>query len=315
MTIPTARRFAQVFYHQLLQHGRVDLAGNQARSTVLTAGLPGAAIPVLFMRLPAGQLFETVVPLSPLHDQYLRSLFGEDCDWAKVSMSLFDPQEKRLARKVSLLDIFTPLPVDFAITLEITESGEIKDWWCGNPREEPSKDAEREWFELAWNERSAGAPPEEVRGERKLRQRSWVDLAVGEADIQPLLIWLANGLLGRNAAGRGMKPDCGGRLMPAMPLGPVALCPDRRPWQRKEHLSAPPGALLGGSIVARCGPERPPAAAGLNALPGWTQAYTPVYIELRTLVNSFAPLPDSSDQTPRFPGWRNCAATSKDICR
>ena len=57
VTIPTARRFAQVFYHQLLQHGLVDLAGNQARSTVLTAGLPGAAIPVLFMRVPDGKLF------------------------------------------------------------------------------------------------------------------------------------------------------------------------------------------------------------------------------------------------------------------
>lgn len=34
-------------------------------------------------------------------------------------MRLFDPKEKRLARKVSLLDIFTPLPVDFAITMEV----------------------------------------------------------------------------------------------------------------------------------------------------------------------------------------------------
>ena len=34
----------------------VDKAGNEARSALLTAGLPGAAIPVLFMRIRNGQL-------------------------------------------------------------------------------------------------------------------------------------------------------------------------------------------------------------------------------------------------------------------
>jgi hypothetical protein len=52
----TARAFARTFYQQLLDHGLVDLAGNQARSALLTAGLPGAAIPVLFMRLRSGEL-------------------------------------------------------------------------------------------------------------------------------------------------------------------------------------------------------------------------------------------------------------------
>jgi hypothetical protein len=54
--VDTAREFAGTFYRQLLQHGRVDLAGNEARSALLTAKLPGAAIPVLFMRLRSGQL-------------------------------------------------------------------------------------------------------------------------------------------------------------------------------------------------------------------------------------------------------------------
>jgi hypothetical protein len=54
--VDTARAFARAFYQQLLQHGLVDLAGNQARSALLTAGLPGAAIPVLFMRLRSGEL-------------------------------------------------------------------------------------------------------------------------------------------------------------------------------------------------------------------------------------------------------------------
>ena len=54
--IDTARAFARTFYRQLLQHGMVDLAANEARSALLTADLPGAAIPVLFMRLRAGEL-------------------------------------------------------------------------------------------------------------------------------------------------------------------------------------------------------------------------------------------------------------------
>ena len=55
--IQTAQAFARRFYEQLLQHGLVDLAANEARSALLTARLPGAAIPVLFMRQLNGQLF------------------------------------------------------------------------------------------------------------------------------------------------------------------------------------------------------------------------------------------------------------------
>jgi len=52
----TAQAFTQTFYRQLLQRGLVDLAGNEARASLLTAQLPGAAIPVLFLRLRAGEL-------------------------------------------------------------------------------------------------------------------------------------------------------------------------------------------------------------------------------------------------------------------
>ena len=54
--IDTAREFSQTFYSRLLQHGQADLASNEARSALLTANLPGAAIPVLFMRLRGGEL-------------------------------------------------------------------------------------------------------------------------------------------------------------------------------------------------------------------------------------------------------------------
>jgi hypothetical protein len=44
-------------YQRLLEHGQVDVAVNEARSALLTAGRPDAAVPVLFMRLKSGQLW------------------------------------------------------------------------------------------------------------------------------------------------------------------------------------------------------------------------------------------------------------------
>ena len=55
--IDTARKFESTFYQRLLEHGYVDLAANEARGTLLTAGRSDAAAPVLFMRLKDGQLF------------------------------------------------------------------------------------------------------------------------------------------------------------------------------------------------------------------------------------------------------------------
>jgi len=57
ISISAAREFSGTFYRQLLQHGLVDLAGNQARAALLTAGSFEAATPVVFMRLPDGCLF------------------------------------------------------------------------------------------------------------------------------------------------------------------------------------------------------------------------------------------------------------------
>jgi hypothetical protein len=54
--ISTAQQFASTFYRQLLVHGQVDLASNEARSSLMTAKLSGAAIPVLFSRLRSNQL-------------------------------------------------------------------------------------------------------------------------------------------------------------------------------------------------------------------------------------------------------------------
>lgn len=55
--IETATEFSGVFYRELLKHGKVDCASNAARASVMSSHLPGAAIPVLFMRLRSGELF------------------------------------------------------------------------------------------------------------------------------------------------------------------------------------------------------------------------------------------------------------------
>jgi hypothetical protein len=54
--VNTARPFAAVFYRQLLRHGLVDLACNEARAAVRTQKLRGAEVPVLFMRVRSGEL-------------------------------------------------------------------------------------------------------------------------------------------------------------------------------------------------------------------------------------------------------------------
>lgn len=59
VSMEAAAAFSQTFYHELLTHGQVDRASNAARSALLTAKIPGAWIPVLFMRLPTGQLLDS----------------------------------------------------------------------------------------------------------------------------------------------------------------------------------------------------------------------------------------------------------------
>ncbi len=57
VAVETARKLSAMFYQRLTEHGAVDLALNEARSTLLTAGRPDAAVPVLFMRLKSGQVW------------------------------------------------------------------------------------------------------------------------------------------------------------------------------------------------------------------------------------------------------------------
>jgi hypothetical protein len=62
MSMPSGQRLAEAFYRRLAAHGQVDQAVNEARSTLVTAGRPDAHLPVLFMRLVSGRLWEEAGP-------------------------------------------------------------------------------------------------------------------------------------------------------------------------------------------------------------------------------------------------------------
>ncbi|MBN2389860.1 MAG: SUMF1/EgtB/PvdO family nonheme iron enzyme [Anaerolineae bacterium] len=59
--VHTTREFTRTFYRQLLHHGQVDLAANEARSALLTGNFPGSSIPALFSRLPRNELLHSGV--------------------------------------------------------------------------------------------------------------------------------------------------------------------------------------------------------------------------------------------------------------
>ena len=252
---------------------------------------------LIFTDLPSA-----VESFSDAHLSYLRSLFGDDCDWAKVSMSFFARQDARLAKKVSLLDIFTPLPVDFAMTLEMTDKDEVKDWWCGNIREDPGREVEREWYELAWGEQVTSLRPE-ARDERKLRHRTWADLDVGEPKIVPLLdlarFWAADQERGRSRDKSTLRWQAEASHA-ALVQSRFVLIGD--PGSGKSTFLRHLALCWAGQLLRDAGQDDVQAAARLDALPGWTRAYTPIYVELRTLVDTFAPVSDGCDPAEDPPG-------------
>ena len=57
VTVETAQQCGATFYRRLMEEGQVDVALNAARSTLLSADRPDAAVPVLFMRLKSARLW------------------------------------------------------------------------------------------------------------------------------------------------------------------------------------------------------------------------------------------------------------------
>ncbi|MBN1487830.1 MAG: CHAT domain-containing protein, partial [Anaerolineae bacterium] len=58
VSLESARKLTGTFYHRLVRHGQVDKAINEARSTLVSAGRPDAAVPVLLTRLRSGSVWQ-----------------------------------------------------------------------------------------------------------------------------------------------------------------------------------------------------------------------------------------------------------------
>jgi len=118
VAVAAAQTFSQTFYRNLGRHGTVDLAMNAARSALLTAGQPDAAVPVLFMRLQAGRLWAETSEAAPPQVEKPRPDVGElrwyfaelRNDIAAEPSSLL--QHEALARLAALEAAITGAPPD-----------------------------------------------------------------------------------------------------------------------------------------------------------------------------------------------------------
>ncbi|MEZ4682436.1 MAG: CHAT domain-containing protein [Caldilineaceae bacterium] len=83
VSVGAARTFVATFYRQLLTHGQVDLASNEARATLLTQKIPGAHIPVLFLRQREGRLLDQQGELAGGGENFwpflLRKIYEDSC--------------------------------------------------------------------------------------------------------------------------------------------------------------------------------------------------------------------------------------------
>lgn len=118
--VESTRAFAVVFYRQLLSHGRVDLAANQARAAMLTGRWPGAHIPVLFTRLTDGQLLTA----SPTRAALAAICADEDFAWFAPASQNYLPLPVEVVHITGQQSVqrFDAQPVEPTATIDVMQA-------------------------------------------------------------------------------------------------------------------------------------------------------------------------------------------------
>ena len=268
----------------------VIVHGNVSRTIIITGdgnrielNLPSDVLSELMNAMAAGRASEQ------LSKAYLKRLLEQK--WSSVSMSLFAPQDASLGKRVKLTAIYTPLPVDFPVSLKFGKKGRLVDWWV---EREVTSGGEGKGAELAM----LAAMEKQDRGTMKLR--SWPDLAVDESTLRPLVEGVAETLQKEREDEEIIlwRPDaCHAALL--QPHFVLVGDPGGGKSTFLRHL-----AQVWAGELLRCmgGTDRAHALAGLEDLPGWGVAYIPIYLELRQVVDGFPKLPEKKDLAPELPG-------------